>query len=68
MLLYNERRLHQALGYRAPMAIWRDGAARQPCGYVDNAHPRCNLAAAKIGPGLAGPLQSRTAAINASEL
>jgi len=34
---YNERRLHQALGYRAPMAIWRDGAARQPCGHVDNA-------------------------------
>ena len=23
---YNERRLHQALSYRAPMAVWRDGA------------------------------------------
>ena len=34
---YNETRLHQALGYRAPMAVWRHGAARQPCGHVDNA-------------------------------
>jgi putative transposase len=34
---YNERRLHQALGYRAPMAVWRDGAARQAYGHVDNA-------------------------------
>jgi putative transposase len=31
---YNERRLHQAHGYRAPMAVWRDGAL---CGHVDNA-------------------------------
>ena len=35
---YNERRLHQALGYRAPMAVWRDDAARQACGHVDNAN------------------------------
>ena len=34
---YNERRLHQALGYRAPMAVWREGAARQAYGHVDNA-------------------------------
>jgi putative transposase len=34
---YNERRLHQALGYRAPMAVWREGAARTACGHVDNA-------------------------------
>jgi len=33
---YNERRLHQAHGYRAPMAVWRDGAL-QTCGHVDNA-------------------------------
>ena len=35
---YNERRLHQALGYRAPMAVWREGAARTACGQADNAH------------------------------
>ena len=34
---YNERRLHQALGYRAPMAVWRGVAARQAYGHVDNA-------------------------------
>ena len=33
---YNERRLHQAHGYRAPMAVWRDGAV-QTCGHGDNA-------------------------------
>jgi putative transposase len=33
---YNERRLHQALGYRAPMAVWREGAV-QTCGHGDNA-------------------------------
>ena len=27
MNFYNERRLHQALGYRAPMVVWRQGAA-----------------------------------------
>ena len=36
---YNDRRLHQALGYRAPMAVWREGsAAPEACGHVDNAH------------------------------
>jgi putative transposase len=34
---YNQRRLHQALGYRAPMAVWREGAAPGACGLVDNA-------------------------------
>jgi len=34
---YNEQRLHQAHGYRAPMAVWREGAI-QTCGLVDNAH------------------------------
>jgi hypothetical protein len=31
------RRLHQALGYRAPMAVWREGAAPTAHGHVDNA-------------------------------
>ncbi len=35
---YNERPLHQALGYRAPMAVWRKGAAPRACGHMDNAH------------------------------
>jgi putative transposase len=26
---YNERRLHQARGYRTPMAVWRDGAVNR---------------------------------------
>jgi len=34
---YNEQRLHQALGYRAPMAVWREGAAWGAYGHVDNA-------------------------------
>jgi putative transposase len=34
---YNERRLHQALGYRAPLAVWRDGAPAVAHGHVDNA-------------------------------
>ena len=27
-VFYNEQPLHQALDYRAPMAVWREGAAR----------------------------------------
>ncbi len=34
---YNERRLHQALGYRVPMAVWREDAAPAAYGDVDNA-------------------------------
>jgi putative transposase len=34
---YNESRLHQALGYRAPMVVWREGVATGSCGHVDNA-------------------------------
>ena len=33
----NERRLHQALGYRAPMAVFREGSAAETYGHVDNA-------------------------------
>jgi putative transposase len=35
---YNERRLHQAFGYRPPMAVWRDGATPKPYGHVENAN------------------------------
>jgi putative transposase len=34
---YNEDRLHQALGYRPPMAVFRECAAATTCGHVDNA-------------------------------
>ena len=34
---YNEQRLHQALGYRPPMAVWREGAPLDAYGPVDNA-------------------------------
>jgi putative transposase len=34
---YNERHLHQALDYRAPMTVFREGAAARTCGHVDNA-------------------------------
>jgi putative transposase len=34
---YNESRLHQALGYRAPMAVFREGSAAGACGHVDKA-------------------------------
>ena len=34
---YNERRFHQAHGYRAPMAVWRGGAVQTARGHVDNA-------------------------------
>ena len=34
---YNER-LHQALGYRVPMAVWRKRAPPKACGYMDNAN------------------------------
>ena len=32
IVFYNECRLHQALGYRAPMAVWREGVAPGACG------------------------------------
>ena len=37
LAFYNERRLHQALDDRAPMAVFREGAAAETCGHVDNA-------------------------------
>jgi putative transposase len=40
LAFYNEHRLHQALDYRAPMAIFRDRDDVGTCGHVDNALPR----------------------------
>jgi putative transposase len=38
MEFYNERRLHQALGYRAPMALWREHiASAKAVDMMDNA-------------------------------
>ena len=40
---YNNRRPHQALGHRTPMAVWRNGAAAQAVDMMDNARalPTC---------------------------
>jgi putative transposase len=36
--LYNDRRLHQALGYRTPMAVWRERMrAAKAVDMMDNA-------------------------------
>jgi putative transposase len=34
---YNHRRLHQGLGYRAPMRVWREGTTAQTVDMMDNA-------------------------------
>jgi len=34
---YNDRRLHQAHGYRTPMAVWRGGIDRRAVDMMDNA-------------------------------
>ena len=34
---YNEQRLHQALDYRTPMTVWREGAGKPAVGMMDNA-------------------------------
>jgi Integrase core domain len=34
---YNEQRLHQALGYRTPMAVWRAAATTSAVDMMDNA-------------------------------
>jgi putative transposase len=44
MEFYNEQRLHQALGYRAPMALWRQQiASARAVDMMDNAFalPTC---------------------------
>jgi hypothetical protein len=33
---YNERRLQQALGYRVPMAVWREGPPPKAHGRIRN--------------------------------
>ena len=38
IIFYNEQRLHHALGYRAPMAVWREQAPPKAYGHVDNAN------------------------------
>ena len=41
---YNDRRLHQAHGYRTPMALWRGGIERRAVDMMDNAEealPTC---------------------------
>jgi hypothetical protein len=40
---YNNRRPHQVLSYRTPMAVWRNGAVAQAVDMMDNARalPTC---------------------------
>jgi putative transposase len=53
---YNEQRLHQSLGYRTPMAVWRAGAAGEAVDMMDNA------AALPTGPQPQKPQTERLAA------
>ncbi|MFL9827666.1 IS3 family transposase [Rhodoplanes sp. SY1] len=53
---YNEQRLHQALGYRTPMAVWRAGAIGEAVDMMDNA------AALPTGPQQQKPQTDRLAA------
>jgi putative transposase len=53
MEFYNERRLHQALGYRAPMAVWREQiASDRTVDMMDNAFalPTCPQQQQKTQP------------------
>lgn len=54
--VYNEQRLHQALGYRTPMTVWRAGAAGEAVDMMDNA------AALPTGPQQQKPQTDRLAA------
>ncbi len=47
---YNETRLHQALGYRTPMAVWRQGAIEIAAGAAKGYGPVDNARALPTGP------------------
>lgn len=57
---YNDRRLHQALGYRTPMAVWRKRMqAAKAVDMVDNANALTTMPTATAADRVSGSVIER---------